>query len=125
MGKRQQQRTRGVLPVKINVPDSGSFLSHTLDISASGARAVLPAMLQPGAVLTIEFKHKRATAVIAWCKPVKKSGTSFEVGLRLEKASSDFWGVALPTDDLDAFLSDGTHGHILRFSRSDYFDKPY
>ncbi len=125
MGKRNQRRTKGILPIKIVVPAASGYLAHTLDISASGARAVVPAQLNPGSVLVLEFKHKRTTATIAWCRPITGRKCEFEVGLRLDKPNRDFWGICMPSNEADTYITAGIENAMLRVSRSEFFDRDF
>ncbi len=89
-------RLSAILPLKIMVGDSArTYLAHTLDISISGARVVLPMALEAGCDLVLEYKKNRAKAVVVWSKPVKRSSTDHLIGMRLLDDGQRFWLVDL------------------------------
>ncbi len=102
MRKRTQRRQKAVLPLKISVTVEGkTHLAHTLDISASGARIVLAAKLSPGTSIGIDFRRRRATGTVVWCKPMSGSKYDHELGIHLPNADPSFWGVNLPMQEPD------------------------
>ena len=100
MRNRGQRRQRAILPLKI-VQSGTTYLGHTLDISASGARVIMTTELPTETAVTVEYKHRRVAAKIAWCRPMKGRKYEFEFGLKLQNAGSDFWGVKLSQSDPD------------------------
>jgi hypothetical protein len=97
---REQRRQKAILPLKINV-EGETYLAHTLDISASGARAVMTSQLASGSVALVEFKHRRARATVVWCRPMKGRKYEYEIGLRMQNAGREFWGVRMSLHDPD------------------------
>ena len=103
MRNRKQRRQKAILPLKVLVSvDGKNHLAHTLDISASGARIVLTNRIIPGTSITIEFKHRRAAGTAVWCKPLGDSKYDHEIGIRLNNANSNFWGIHLAMNEPDA-----------------------
>jgi hypothetical protein len=78
-----------------------SYLAHTLDISASGARIVLAKSLAPETEITLEFKRRRTMGTVVWCKRLGQSKYDHEIGLHLPRAGSNFWGITLPHSELE------------------------
>lgn len=75
--------------------DAQTHFAHTLDISVSGARVIMPLALDPGCDLVLEYKKNRARAVVVWSKPMRKSARDYELGLRLLNDGRRFWLVEL------------------------------
>lgn len=101
--KRKQRRQRAILPLKLYVGvGNKTYLAHTLDISASGARLVLPVKIAPGTTVSIEFKHRRATGTAAWCTGLRESKYDHVVGVHLPNAGTSFWGIHLAMNEVDA-----------------------
>jgi hypothetical protein len=108
MKNRCQRRKKAILPVKITVAGTNrAFLTHTLDISASGVRLVLASAVQPGEKVTIEHKRRRVVGTVAWQRPVQGSKFDIEIGIMLQNAGNDFWGIALPLNEPDEQESHG------------------
>jgi hypothetical protein len=108
MKNRSQRRKKAILPVKIAIPGtSRTYLTHTLDISASGVRLVLTCALEPGVKVTVEHKRRRVVGIVAWQRPVQGSKFDNEIGIKLQDAGTDFWGIALPLRESDEQESHG------------------
>ena len=89
-------RLSAILPLKFTLPtDPQTQLAHTLDISASGARVILPMSLEPGSDLLLEYKKNRARAVVVWSKPVRRGARDYVTGIRLLDDGQRFWLVQL------------------------------
>ena len=104
MSKRKQRRVKAILPLKITLTGEGQrYLGHTVEISASGARTILPVGLEPGSVLVLECKHRRCRAVVVWSRAVEGCKSSHEHGLRLLNRELAFWmiNLALQEEDTD------------------------
>ena len=96
MGELGKPRLSAILPLKITVAsDAQIHFVHTLDISASGARVVMPLALDPGSDLILEYKQNRMKAIVVWSKPMKKSVRDHQLGLRLLNDGRRFWLVEL------------------------------
>jgi len=96
MGETFAPRLNAILPLKVTVgSDAQTHFIHTLDISASGARVIMPMALDPGCDLVLEYKKNRTRAVVVWVKPIKKSSRDYELGLRLLNEGRRFWLVEL------------------------------
>ncbi len=92
MGESFAPRLNAILPLKVTVgADAQTHFIHTLDISASGARVIMPMALDPGSDLVLEYKKSRTRAVVVWAKPVRKSTKDFELGLKLLDDGRRFW----------------------------------
>lgn len=89
-------RLSAILPLKVMVgTETQTHFAHTLDISVSGARVILPLALEPGSDLVLEYKKNRARAVVVWSKPMRKSVRDHEIGMRLLDDGQRFWLVEL------------------------------
>ena len=96
-------RLTAILPLKIMVgTDTYTHLAHTLDISVSGVRVILPLALEPGSDVVLEYKKNRARAVVVWSKPVRRTSSDYMTGMRLLDDGQRFWLVNL-----------GPHAQIL------------
>lgn len=96
MGELGQPRLNAILPLKVTVSsDAQTHFVHTLDISASGARVIMPLALDPGSDLILEYKQNRMRAIVVWSKPMKKSVRDHQLGLRLLNDGRRFWLVEL------------------------------
>ncbi len=96
MGESFAPRLNAILPLKVTVGgDAQTIFAHTLDISVSGARVILPMALDPGSDLVLEYRKNRTKAVVVWAKPMKKSTRDYELGLRLLNDGRRFWLVEL------------------------------
>lgn len=100
MANRSQRRHRAILPVKI-ITNGNVLVGHTLDISAHGAKIVVLSDIPSGTEVKIDYKHRRVTADVVWCRPAAKRKYEYELGLRLRSAHVDFWGVVLSERDPD------------------------
>lgn len=90
MGK--APRLTAILPLKIKVGvDTNVHFAHTIDISASGARVIMPLALNPGSDVVLEYKKNRVRAVVVWSKPMNKSARDHEIGMRLLDDGQRFW----------------------------------
>lgn len=102
MGKRLQRRQKAILPLKIILTADGKpQLAHSVDISASGVRAIVNAPLSVGTAINIEFKHKRVAGTIVWCRSLKDRKFEHEVGVALTNAGTAFWGVHMKLREVD------------------------
>jgi hypothetical protein len=100
--KRKQRRQKAILPLKVFVGVGNStYLGHTLDISASGARIVLAARIASGTAVSIEFKHRRVSGKVVWCKALLDSKYDHVIGVHLPNAGTSFWGIHLPMNEVD------------------------
>jgi hypothetical protein len=102
LGKRSQRRQKAILPLKIILTADGkSQLGHSVDISASGVRAIVGAPLAAGTAINLEFKHKRAAGTVVWCRSLKDRKFEHEVGVALTNAGTAFWGVHMKLREVD------------------------
>jgi hypothetical protein len=100
---RKQRRQKAILPLKVYVGvGNNTYLAHTLDISASGARLVLPVQIAPGTAISIEFKHRRANGTAIWCTGLRESKYDHVLGVELPNAGTSFWGIHFPMNEVDA-----------------------
>lgn len=90
MGK--SPRLHAILPLRISVSTEAQVhFSHTTDISAFGARVILPLALEPGCGIELEYKKHRAKAVVVWSKPMRRGSRDYQIGLRLLDDGRRFW----------------------------------
>ncbi len=102
MSKRNQKRVKAVLPLKVTVcADGQRYLAHSIDISASGARMIVPVGFDAGTEMFLEHKHRRCKAVAVWSKQIAKN--ECQVGLRLLNREQAFWMVDLAMQEEDDF----------------------
>ena len=96
MGESFAPRLNAILPLKVTVgTDAQAHFAHTLDISVSGARVIMPLALEAGSDIVLEYKKNRTRAVVVWSKPMKKSTRDYELGIRLLNDGRRFWLVEL------------------------------
>jgi hypothetical protein len=112
MSTRGHRRYRGIIPLKMTLDEGGrqiSCLAHTRDISPSGCRAITTRSLRIGTEIRIEYRHRRVSFRVVWCRPVPDRKYEFETGLKMLKPEPLFWGEALPhgQDDPRAALLRG------------------
>jgi len=67
-----------------------------------------------GTIISVEYKHRRTTGKVVWCKAVKGRKYDHELGLRLENAGTAFWGVNLPVREPD---TDSMELNAIPFSK--------
>ena len=104
MSKRNQRRLKAILPLKVMInADGQSYLGHTVEISMSGARTILPVKLDPGSELSLEYKHRRCKAKVIWSKPVPGRKNDHELGLQLLNREQAFWLIDIAAQDEDNF----------------------
>lgn len=89
-------RLAAILPLRVVVEaDPRPLFAHTVDISSSGAKLIMPLSLEKGAQLVLEYKNKRAKAVVVWSKPMGPDSQDHMLGLRLIDDGQRFWLVEL------------------------------
>jgi hypothetical protein len=89
-------RLNAILPLKVWVgTDVKAQLAHTINISASGVRLIIPLALDPGSNVVLEYQKNRARAVVIWSRPMAKSSREYEIGMRLLDDGQRFWLVNL------------------------------
>jgi|SRR6185369_1006426 hypothetical protein len=102
MGKRAQRRQKAILPLKVTVTAEGkTHLAHSVDISASGVRMIVSTPLPSGTAVSVEFKHRRATGTVQWCKSLRDRKFEHELGVALTNAGTAFWGVHMKLREVD------------------------
>ncbi len=109
MGLRRQPRLKCVLPVRIVGTDAQGkhfeLLACTLDISGSGARiSGVPVRLQPGTIVTVYYKHRRAPFRVTW---VGRPGSRNEdqVGVVTAGPDAHFW-IEIPAEELRQYVDE-------------------
>lgn len=96
MGETFAPRLNAILPLKVTVGSEGqSHYIHTLDISSTGARVIMPMALDPGSDVTLEYKKRCTKAIVIWSKLARRSTRDYELGLRLLNGGPRFWLVEL------------------------------
>lgn len=104
MSKRNQRRVKAILPLKVTVvADGQSYLGHTVEISASGARTILPIALDAGSELSLEYKHRRCKARVVWSRLIAGRKSDYEIGLQLLNRELAFWLIDLANQEEDNF----------------------
>jgi len=89
-------RLTAILPLKITIgTEANTHFVHTMDISASGVKVVLPFNLDRGRDVVLEYKKKRARAVVIWSKPMRRNSTDYAIGMQLLDDGQKFWLVDL------------------------------
>jgi len=115
MSKRSQRRVKAVLPLKITITADGqTYLGHTVEISNSGARTILPIGLDAGSELLLEYKRRTCKAVVAWSKPVSGRKHDHEIGLRLLNRELAFWLINIAAQEEDSDFSVKAEMHYER-----------
>ncbi len=115
MGKRTQSRVKAVIPLKVTVTADGQkYLGHTVEISASGARTILPLALDAGTEIVLEHKHRRCKAGVVWSRPVTGRKYEYQIGLRLLNREQVFWLMDLAMRDDEGDFSVKTEMHFDR-----------
>jgi hypothetical protein len=94
--KRQQNRVKGVLPVRVRGTDKDgqSFdeIAHILDIAAIGSRlGSIHHELRIADRVTVVYRQRRMEFLAAWTKLVGKH--EYQVGLQAVKLEKDSWGL--------------------------------
>lgn len=88
----ESPRLNAILPLKVLVgTDTQTHFAHTVDISPSGARIIMPLALETGCELVLEYRNKRARAVVIWSKQMRNSSRDHELGLNLLDDGRRFW----------------------------------
>lgn len=94
--KRQQNRVKGVLPVRVRGTDKDGQafdeIAHTLDIAAFGSRlGSIRHELRIADRVTVVYRQRRMEFLVVWTKRVGKH--EYQVGLRAVKQEKDSWGL--------------------------------
>lgn len=106
--RRQEQRTKAVLPVRISGKDASGNpfdeLAHTLDIAPQGGRlASIHRELKPLDRLTVQYRQHRMEFRVVWTKLIENA-REYQIGLQAteEKAA---WGLRSESKSADPALS--------------------
>jgi hypothetical protein len=96
--RRRQDRTRGVLPVRVRGKDaSGALfeeLAHTLDLTPTGARlGAIRRELKAFDTLVVLFRQRRVEFTVMWTKLLDQR--EYQVGLQMISQESDPWGLSI------------------------------
>ncbi len=99
LGKRRQNRTRAVLPVKVRGKDASGVLfeelAHTLDLTPTGARlGAIRHQLKALDTLVVLFRQRRVEFTVMWTKLLDTHG-EYQVGLHMVAQESDPWGLTV------------------------------
>jgi PilZ domain len=85
-------RLAAILPLKLMIgSEADTHFVHTMDISASGVKVVLPFQLDRGRDVVLEYRQKRARAVVAWSKPMRRDASDYAIGMQLLDDGQKFW----------------------------------
>jgi hypothetical protein len=96
-GKRRQDRTKAVLPVKVRGQDvSGKCfeeLAHTLDVTPAGARlgAVHYALKAMDRII-VTYRQRKVEFCVVWTKRLD-GASEYQVGLQAVSPEGDAWGL--------------------------------
>ncbi len=98
VNRRQQERTQGVLPVRVRGKDTSGAafetLAHTLDLTSTGARlGAIHHQLNALDKLVVLFRQRRVEFSVVWTKLVDGHG-EYQVGLQMITQESDPWGLS-------------------------------
>jgi hypothetical protein len=97
LGKRRQDRIRGVLPVRLRGKDSSGALfealAHTLDLTPTGVRlgAVRQELKALDTVIVL-FRKRRIEFTVMWSRMLDRN--EYQVGLQMVAMESDPWGLS-------------------------------
>ena len=94
--KRQQNRVRAVLPVRVRGTDKDGKafeeVAHTLDISATSSRvAAIHHQLKVTDHVTVVYRQRRIAFSVVWTKLVGKH--EYQVGLQAVGEQKEAWGL--------------------------------
>jgi hypothetical protein len=97
--KRQQQRIRAVLPVRLWGKDEGGKtfeeLAHTLDIAPSGGRlGSIRRNLRAADRITVQYRQHKMEFRVVWTKLLEGSH-EYQVGLQTVENEKAAWGLSL------------------------------
>jgi hypothetical protein len=97
--KRQQERVRAVLPVRLWGKDEGGKpfeeLAHTLDIAPSGGRlGSIRHNLRALDRITVQYRQHKMEFRVVWTKLLDNS-REYQVGLQAVEAERAAWGLSL------------------------------
>jgi hypothetical protein len=97
LGKRKQDRIRGVLPVRLRGKDSSGALfetlAHTLDLTPTGVRlGAVRHQLKPLDTVIVLFRKRRIEFSVMWSKMLDQR--EYQVGLQMVALESDPWGLS-------------------------------
>lgn len=91
--KRQSQRRKMVLPVKISI-DKATHFVHTVDITPTGAKlGALRTELQLGTIVSLQRGTQKAKFRIAWIRQIAPK--ELQAGIEALEPTNNFWGVDL------------------------------
>jgi hypothetical protein len=97
MIKRNNHRVKAVLPVSVHCTDAAAGsreLAHTVDISHSGARlAGLRRQFQPGDVVDVQYRVKRARFRVVWSR-MPAGSQQWQIGLECLERQKEIWGLS-------------------------------
>jgi hypothetical protein len=98
--KRNSQRIKTVLPVKVST-DEATSLVHTVDITATGAQlGGLRTQLRSGMIVSLQRGSHKAKFRIAW---VRRLGPKeLRAGIECLEPQNNFWEVGLTDGDHEA-----------------------
>jgi hypothetical protein len=96
--KRNKDRTRAVLPVRVKGKDVAGTafdeLVHTLDVTAEGARlGSLRRELSLHAEISVLYRQRKVQFRVIWIKKMPGS-SEFQVGLKAVTRDSEPWGLS-------------------------------
>jgi hypothetical protein len=100
--RRQQNRKRAVLPVRVRGTDASGAafegLAHTLDLTPTGARlGSIRHVLNALDTLTILYRQRRMEFTVVWTKLIDGKN-EYQVGLRSCTEQKEPWGINLFVD---------------------------
>jgi hypothetical protein len=96
LGKRRQERTIGVLPVRIRGKNAAGALfdalAHTLDLTHTGARlGAIRHELKTKDTLVVLFRKRRIEFTVMWSRMLDPH--EYQVGLQMVSLECDPWGL--------------------------------
>jgi len=113
INRRQQNRARGVLPVRARGKDATGTLfeglAHTLDLTATGARlGAIRHKLRANDTLVVLFRARRVEFSVVWTRFLgtqnqdedSPASGEYQVGLEMVSQESDPWGLGISHSDM-------------------------
>ena len=110
-GKRNSQRPKLVLPIRIAGTDSSGEqfdkVACTLDVSGTGARlAGVRRVLTANSFIDLYRHDRKVRCRIVWVTPVPEHTGEFQVGLACIEEAKDIWEVVFDADFVDIYDPD-------------------
>ena len=106
LDKRSVRRIKMVVGLRVQQPQlqAPDLLVHTLNISSSGAKiGAVREWIQPGSVLVVQHKRKRAQCRVKWTRAI--ASREIQIGIEFLAPFPQIWGLDLDEDCAGVWLS--------------------